>query len=196
MTSNEDKNERQVHDMDRMLIVIDMQNDFIDGALGTREATGIVERVAAKITRYRQSGDAVVFTRDTHGADYPMTQEGRALPVTHCVKGTNGWEISPLLDTTGAEILDKPSFGSLELAEHVAGKAPVEIELVGLCTDICVISNALILKARLPETRITVDAGCCAGVTPESHANALQAMKMCQIHVIDESSSQGERSDA
>ena len=162
-----------------------MQNDFVDGALGTKEAVGVVHAVADKIENYKKCGDTVIFTRDTHQADYLQTQEGRELPVMHCIKGTDGWEISTKLDTSGAAVIDKVSFGSLELAEYVASKAPGEIELVGLCTDICVISNALILKARLPETKITVDAGCCAGVTPESHNNALKSMKMCQINVIN-----------
>jgi nicotinamidase-related amidase len=172
--------------MKKLLIVIDMQNDFIDGALGTQEAVSIIRYVGAKLDDYKKSGDAVIFTRDTHREDYLETQEGRELPVTHCIEKTEGWQISSLLDTDGAVVFNKPSFGSIELADYVAGLAPEEIELVGVCTDICVISNALILKARLPETPITVDAACCAGVTPESHLNALKAMKMCQIHVTGE----------
>lgn len=171
--------------MDRLLIVIDMQNDFIDGSLGTKEAVGVVHAVADKIEHYKKCGDTIIFTRDTHQADYLQTQEGRQLPVMHCIKGTEGWQISAELDTSAAAVIDKVSFGSLELADFAAAKAPSEIELVGLCTDICVISNALILKARLPETKITVDAACCAGVTPESHRNALRSMKMCQVNVIN-----------
>jgi nicotinamidase-related amidase len=173
--------------MKKLLIVVDMQNDFIDGALGTKEAAAIVPYVAEKIKRYKASGDTVLFTRDTHHEGYHGTQEGRELPVVHCIENTSGWEISAALDTAGSTIFDKPSFGSLALADYVAETVrPDEIELVGLCTDICVISNALILKARLPETKVTVDADCCAGVTPASHLNALAAMKMCQVHVVNE----------
>ncbi len=168
----------------RVLVVVDMQNDFIDGALGTAEAEAIVPAVRAKVERARARGDAVIFTRDTHTPDYLNTQEGRWLPVPHCVRGTAGWEICDRLVTAGCRIIDKPSFGSLELAEAVAALGPVEeIELVGLCTDICVLSNAVLLKARLPEAPIRVDPACCAGVTPQSHQNALSAMRTLQINV-------------
>lgn len=168
----------------KILVVIDMQKDFIDGALGTPEAVAIVPAVAEKIRQYRAAGDPVVFTRDTHGEDYLNTQEGQNLPVVHCVEGTSGWEITSLLPVENARIINKPSFGSLELADYVASFDRIDsVELVGLCTDICVISNAMILKAALPEIPILVDASCCAGVTPESHRNALEAMKMCQITV-------------
>lgn len=169
----------------KLLAVIDMQNDFIDGALGTDEAVKIVGKVSDKISFMRKNGAEIVFTRDTHGADYLSTSEGKKLPVEHCIKGTHGWEISDQLDLADAKIIDKPSFGSLELAEYAASLDRLdEIVLIGLCTDICVISNAMLLKARLPETKITVDSECCAGVTPESHQNALEAMKICQIDVI------------
>ena len=169
----------------KILCVIDMQNDFIDGALGTKEAEAIVQNVKEKIELYRKNSDTVIFTRDTHTEDYMNTQEGRKLPVPHCIKGSNGWEISALLDTEGSVIIDKPTFGSYELSDYIASLTDVEeIEFVGLCTDICVISNAMLLKARLTETPITVDSSCCAGVTPESHLNALSAMKMCQIEII------------
>ncbi|MBQ1966406.1 MAG: cysteine hydrolase [Clostridia bacterium] len=169
----------------KVLCVIDMQNDFIDGALGTKEAEAIVENVKAKIELYRKNGDTVIFTRDTHSEDYMNTQEGKNLPVPHCIKGSKGWEVSEKLDTASYKIIDKPTFGSFELAEYISTLADVdEIELIGLCTDICVISNAMILKARFTETPIKVDSSCCAGVTPESHANALGAMKMCQINCI------------
>ncbi|MBQ1243173.1 MAG: cysteine hydrolase [Clostridia bacterium] len=169
----------------KVLCVIDMQNDFIDGALGTKEAEAIVENVKAKIELYRKNGDTVIFTRDTHSEDYMNTQEGKNLPVPHCIKGSKGWEISEKLDTASDKIIDKPTFGSFELAEYISTLADVdEIELIGLCTDICVISNAMILKARFTETPIKVDSSCCAGVTPESHTNALGAMKMCQINCI------------
>jgi len=249
--------------MKKLLIVIDMQNDFITGVLGSAQAEQIVPNVKAKIEQYRQNGDTILFTRDTHGENYMETQEGRYLPVAHCIGGTYGHEISSALDTDGCEIFDKPTFGSLDLARHIAdtevlesmqpaepanveaagsgngkavesvkpqgaesanveiarsgsGKAvesvkpqgvesesaeaaePAnaeaaasefaatgydEIELCGVCTDICVVSNALILKAQLPETKISVDASCCAGVTEESHRAALLTMKMCQVEV-------------
>lgn len=169
----------------KLLVVVDMQNDFIDAALGTKEAVAIVPAVKAKIEKYRADGNLVVFTRDTHQKNYLNTQEGKNLPVEHCIEGTPGWQITDKLDVKDAKVINKPSFGSLELADYVA-KLPEleEIELVGLCTDICVISNAFILKAKLPEIKITCDGKACAGVTPESHNNALNAMKMCQINVI------------
>ena len=172
----------------KLLIVVDMQNDFIDGALGTKEAVGIVNKVKEKIESYRNCGDMVIFTRDTHGNSYLDTQEGKNLPVEHCIYDTHGWEITDELDTNSSEVINKESFGSIYLAEYIKHKYPTvsEIELVGLCTDICVISNAMILKTKFPEILITVDASCCAGVTPESHRNALAAMKMCQINVINE----------
>lgn len=168
----------------KLLIVVDMQKDFIDGALGTSQAVAIVPKVREKIEAYRAAGDMVIFTRDTHGENYLTTQEGRNLPVVHCVKGTPGWGIAAELPVGDSTVVDKPTFGSVSLAHRVARLEGLEaIELVGLCTDICVISNALLLKATLPELPISVDAACCAGVTPESHKNALAAMKMCQIAV-------------
>ena len=169
----------------KLLIVIDMQNDFIDGALGTKEAVAIVPAVAAKIADARAAGDMVVFTRDTHQQNYLETQEGKNLPVVHCVKGSQGWQISDKLAVGESRIFDKPSFGSLTLADFAATlDGLTEIQLVGLCTGICVISNAFILTAKLPEVPITVDSSCCACVTPESHATALAAMKLCQIQVL------------
>lgn len=170
------------------LIVVDMQNDFIDGALGTPEAQAIVEKVAAKI---RAFDGKVIFTRDTHSENYMETQEGAKLPVPHCIKGSEGWEIRAELEALRTEpAVDKPSFGSLALAHMLAEENAAEpigsVTLVGLCTDICVISNAMIIKATMPEVPITVDAACCAGVTPESHKNALAAMKMCQITIENE----------
>lgn len=165
-----------------------MQNDFIDGALGTAEAVAIVPKVAEKVKGFKGT---VIFTRDTHGENYMQTQEGRNLPVPHCIKGSHGWEVCPALEPlrTGLTI-DKPTFGSAELGKlllELDAKAPVgSITLVGLCTDICVISNAMIAKAFLPEVPVTVDAACCAGVTPESHRNALNAMKMCQVRIENE----------
>ena len=168
----------------RILLVIDMQNDFIDGALGTKEAVAIVGNVKAKIEEYRKKGDTVIFTRDTHGEDYMTTQEGKNLPVPHCIKGTEGWEISAELDVGASLIIDKPTFGSKELSEYLSGVEGLsEVELIGLCTDICVISNAMLIKAFMPEVKVSVDGSCCAGVTPESHSNALDSMKMCQIEV-------------
>ena len=172
--------------MKKMLIVVDMQNDFITGSLGSPQAQMILPNVKAKIEHYRQNGDKILFTRDTHYDNYLTTQEGKCLPVVHCIKGTEGHLIAEGLDTGGCEIFDKPTFGSLELAKNLATNSFNEIELCGLCTDICVVSNALILKAQLPETTITVDARCCAGVTEESHKAALLTMKMCQVNVIGE----------
>ena len=174
--------------MQNILIVVDMQNDFIDGALGTKEAAAIVPLVRDKIAHF---DGKVLFTRDTHFDNYASTQEGRNLPVPHCIKGTDGWEIRPELDAlrTTAPI-DKITFGSSELGRMLAEENrqnPIEsITFVGLCTDICVISNAMIAKAFLTEVPIVVDARCCAGVTPESHRNALNAMKMCQIIIENE----------
>ncbi len=161
----------------KTLIVIDMQNDFIDGSLGTKEAVAIVPKVKAKIQEYAQKGYEIIFTRDTHGENYLDTPEGKKLPVVHCVKGTQGWEIADGLYVEGAEIIDKPSFGYTGWGN----KHFDEIELVGLCTDICVVSNALILKTLFPNAAISIDSACCAGVTPETHEAALATMRMCQI---------------
>lgn len=173
-------------EMKKVLVVVDMQNDFIDGSLGTVQAQGIVSKVISKIKSY--PADCIYATRDTHGEDYLESSEGKNLPVVHCVKGSKGWEIRPEVAEAmpQAVILDKPTFGSTELAKLLYReneKEGLEIELVGLCTDICVVSNALLLKGFLPENRISVDASCCAGVTPESHEAALATMKMCQIMV-------------
>ena len=164
----------------RTLIVIDMQNDFIDGSLGTKEAQAIVANAAAKIKEYHDRGDEIIFTRDTHGEDYLDTPEGKKLPVIHCIKGTSGWEIANGLYIDGSQCIDKPSFGWTHWDEYHFE----EIELIGLCTDICVVSNALILKAQFPNAKISVDASCCAGVTPQSHEAALLTMKMCQIDIL------------
>lgn len=171
--------------MKKLLVVVDMQKDFIDGALGTGEAVKILGPVTEKIKKAKSQETDIVFTKDTHYKDYLMTQEGRKLPVPHCVKGTEGWELDAGLRELAENcvILEKPSFGSMELAALAKEKGYEEIELIGLCTDICVISNAMILKAALPEAVVRVDASCCAGVTPESHRNALEAMKVCQIEV-------------
>lgn len=169
----------------KLLVVVDMQNDFVTGTLGTKEAVAVVPHVAEKVAEAVRAGDTVVFTQDTHGADYLDTQEGKNLPVVHCVKGTEGWSIIPQLQEylPGRLCIEKPTFGSTGLAHYAAREGFDEIELIGLCTDICVISNAMVLKAALPEAKILVDSACCAGVTPGSHQNALEAMKMCQIGV-------------
>ena len=166
--------------MKKTLIVIDMQNDFIDGSLGTAEAVQIVGNVAAKIQEYKSRGDEIIFTRDTHHENYMETNEGKHLPVVHCIEGTKGWEIREELDTEGAKIIDKPSFGYTKWGDYDFE----EVELVGLCTDICVVSNALIIKALFPEIKVSVDASCCAGVTPESHEAAIKTMQMCQVEII------------
>ena len=167
-----------------VLVVVDMQKDFIDGALGTKEAVAIVSNVEEKI---RTFDGEVIFTRDMHFDNYSETQEGKNLPVPHCIKETEGWQIDGKLEqlrTPGMKVFDKLTFGSVELAEYLKENKELEsVTLIGLCTDICVISNALLIKAFLPEVKITVDEKCCAGVTPESHKNALEAMKMCQIAI-------------
>jgi len=174
--------------MKKLLIVVDMQNDFVTGTLGSRQAEKILPNVKAKIEEYKGKGDKIIYTRDTHYDDYLTTQEGRLLPVIHCIGGTDGHKIVNGLDTEGCTVFDKPTFGSLELAEEAAKEALAggceEIEICGLCTDICIVSNALILKARLPETTVTVDARCCAGATEDSHEAALLTMRMCQVNVI------------
>ena len=168
-----------------VLAVIDMQNDFISGALGTPEAQAIVPRVRARIAQARAAGDTVVFTLDTHTEDYLSTQEGRKLPVPHCIRETDGWQLESTLDAAGSPVFEKPGFGSPALIEYLASlPALTEVEFVGLCTDICVITNALMLKGALPEVTIRVRADACAGVTQESHETALNAMKMCQIEII------------
>ncbi|MCD7769166.1 MAG: cysteine hydrolase [Oscillospiraceae bacterium] len=172
-----------------VLIVIDMQNDFIDGALGTSEAREILPSVVEKVRKGKENGDAVLFTRDTHGENYLDTLEGRLLPVTHCVKGTRGWQIcSPLEPYTegGSAVIDKPTFGwtGWEQTFRERGIIPARIEIAGLCTDICVVSNALILRALYPEADMAVDASCCAGVTPEKHKAALLTMASCQIEIL------------
>lgn len=173
--------------MRRILVVVDMQKDFIDGALGTIEAQKTVNPVIEKMKTYERSN--IYITRDTHGENYLDTAEGKKLPVVHCVRDTEGWKLHPEIEKLAepSHIIDKPSFGSLELMELLQKeneKEPLEIELAGLCTDICVVSNALLLKAAMPECTIKVDAGCCAGVTPKSHQAALLTMEMCQIEVI------------
>lgn len=171
----------------RYLIVVDMQNDFIDGALGSPEAQAIVPAVIEKIKAF--DGE-IFYTRDTHFHDYLSTREGRALPVEHCIENTNGWKLEKRIDGLRREmdsrVFDKPAFGSAELIDALKKAGDVTgLEVIGLCTDICVISNAVMLRSSFPETPVAVDASCCAGVTVQSHETALAAMKMCQIDVCE-----------
>ncbi len=176
--------------MKKVLIVVDMQKDFVDGALGSKEAVAIVDQVVRKIQNHE--GDIIV-TYDTHREDYMESQEGKNLPVPHCIKGSDGWELDAKVQMALAgrdyKIIEKPTFGAVELPEYIKKKynpEEIEIQLIGLCTDICVVSNALLLKANFLETKVSVDARCCAGVTPDSHAAALATMKMCQVAVVGE----------
>lgn len=173
--------------MRKILVVVDMQNDFITGSLGTKEAENIVENVLNRIKEYPP--DCIYATRDTHETDYLNTMEGTFLPVEHCIHGTTGWQIQENIEKAipQAVFIDKPTFGSKELVtvlEQENAREAIEIELIGLCTDICVVTNALLLKTALPETRIKVNASCCAGVTPQSHEAALLTMKMCQVEIL------------
>lgn len=173
--------------MKKVLVVVDMQEDFVRGALGSKDAEAIVENVKEKINLYRKNSDIVVFTRDTHAVNYMNTLEGKNLPTPHCIKGTDGWQIIPELDVADSIVIDKSTFGSYDLVEFIASLDDIEsIECMGLCTSICVISNTIMLKTAFREIPITVDASCCACVTPESHKHALEAMKMCQINVVGE----------
>ncbi|MFC2663089.1 MAG: cysteine hydrolase family protein [Eubacterium sp.] len=173
--------------MRKILIVVDMQNDFVTGALGNPEAEAIVPAVREKILRYPEQDRFA--TMDTHEENYLTTQEGRHLPVKHCIRGTEGWKLIPEIEDLIPQehIICKPSFGSEKLAETMKSLAEsndLSIELIGVCTDICVVSNAILLKAALPETQVSVDPACCAGVTPESHEAALQTMQACQVDLI------------
>ena len=168
----------------KVLIVVDMQYDFITDCLGTPEAQTIVPNVKKKIQEYESRGDRIIFTRDTHHDNYLNTHEGKNLPVPHCIEGTHGWEVISEIDKPECLHLNKLTFGYTGWDIRL-GK-PSEIELVGVCTDICVVSNALILRAMFREAEITVNASCCAGVTPEKHRAALEVMKSCQINVIGE----------
>lgn len=176
--------------MKKILIVVDMQNDFINGLLGTKEAVSIIPNVVNKIKKYNDDNDLIFFTKDTHYDNYLETQEGRKLPVKHCIKKTNGWELQEEIKIFAENIYEKNTFGSIELAETLtiltSKNKNIQIELVGLCTDICVISNAILIKSFIPEAKILVDASCCAGVSIQSHKNAIASMKMCQIEVINE----------
>ena len=175
----------------KILIVVDMQNDFIDGALGSKEAVTIVDKVAEKIKAAEAEGALVLFTRDTHGEDYMATEEGKNLPVPHCIERSAGWQISEKIPyPQNSRSFDKFTFGSMDLGSFLKelASAPERVELVGLCTDICVLSNAVIAKAALPNAHIVVDAACCAGVSPASHDTALAAMKAIQVEVVNQGS--------
>lgn len=170
-----------------LLVVIDMQNDFIDGVLGTKEACAIVDNVVAEMACYDRGN--VFATMDTHGSNYLATLEGRNLPVEHCIKGTSGWELNEKIKTLidVENIFEKPAFGSLDLAKHlteISKTEEIRITLVGLCTDICVASNAILLKTFMPEVQIRVKANCCAGVSAESHEAALDTLQHCQIETL------------
>ena len=171
----------------KYLIVVDMQNDFIDGALGTKEAQAITGAAAERIRACRGEGYRVIATLDTHGGDYLDTAEGRKLPVPHCIRGTEGWQLNPVIREALGDcvLLEKPTFGSVRLPELIREGLEADdrlrIEVMGLCTDICVVSNALLLKAHFPEARIAVNAGCCAGVTPEKHRAALETMAAARL---------------
>ena len=168
----------------KILIVVDMQNDFIDGSLGTAEAVAIVPAVINKIKQYEDDGNLIIYTKDTHFDNYLETSEGRNLPIEHCIKGTDGHDIPSDILRSNDLIFEKLTFGSVELASYLEGVDFDSVELIGLCTDICVISNALLIKAHFPEKEVVVDSSCCAGVTPQTHEAALTTMKMCQIKVI------------
>lgn len=177
--------------MKHILVVVDMQTDFVDGALGTPEAVAILPTVSEKIKTYAADSDGVILvTYDTHTETYMNTSEGKHLPVPHCIKGTEGWTLHPTvaeaLEGVTYTPVEKPTFGSVDLpalvAQAAAGK-DFSVELIGLCTDICVVSNTLLLKTHYPEAEISVDASCCAGVTPATHEAALTTMEMCQIEV-------------
>ncbi|MBR6668892.1 MAG: cysteine hydrolase [Clostridia bacterium] len=176
--------------MKKLLIVVDMQNDFITGALGSAEAQAIVERTAAHIRARQAEGYTPIATLDTHGEDYLTTPEGAKLPAAHCIKGTGGWQLNDAVSAAlgNCLLVEKPTFGSTRLpgiaAEIIAGDPDVTIELLGVCTDICVVSNALLLKASFPGAAMQVKADCCAGVTPEKHLAALDVMASCQIDII------------
>lgn len=176
-----------VEDMKRVLIVVDVQNDFVDGVLGSKEAQAIIPAVKAKIEKYDKYGREILFTRDSHDGDYLYTSEGRKLPIKHCIMGTRGHRIVDGLETHNSRHIDKPTFGYAGWAEvlDMLGD-PDSIEMIGLDTDICVVTNALIIKTLNPDIEITVDASCCAGSTPEKHKAALEVLKSCQIEVIGE----------
>lgn len=194
----EKKRKEEMRYMQKILIVVDMQKDFISGALGTREANNIVSCAVDKINSF--DGDIIV-TYDTHDDSYMTTQEGRKLPVPHCIKGRDGWELDERVQEalSGKDYVafEKSTFGSVELIDHIRENydpQDIKIELIGVCTDICVVSNALLIKAHFVETEVSVDADCCAGVTPQTHKAALDVMKMCQIDITEGQEQRGDRS--
>lgn len=172
--------------MKKLLVIVDMQQDFVHGALGTAEAREILPRVREKIQAARDAGVSLAYTMDTHQPDYLSTQEGKNLPVIHCVEGTQGWDLCSglpaLLD--GAKEFRKPSFGSVELGQYVKSEGFDSVELAGVCTGICVLSNAVLIKAYAPETDVVVDSALCACVSPESHGTALKAMELVQVRIV------------
>ena len=174
--------------MKKILIAVDIQNDFVTGALGSGRAVAAAENAKTKIESYVKKGYTVIFTRDTHADDYLDSSEGKLLPVKHCVTGTEGREIYGGLDknVNNKIIVDKPNFGWRGWESTLNGLAEkdTELEIIGLCTDVCVVSNALILKCLFPDNKITVDGSCCAGVTEAGHEAALLTMRMCQINII------------
>lgn len=175
--------------MQSYLIVVDMQNDFIDGALGTPEARAVVPSVVRRIEAALSEGRKVIFTQDTHQNDYLRTSEGMHLPVPHCINGTEGWRLHPEIAPYAKQIKRKPTFGSIALVDEIHNSANedgrnLDIALCGVCTDICVVSNALLLRAHFPEAALTVYADACAGVTPASHAAALTVLRACHVQVI------------
>lgn len=170
--------------MKKLLVVVDMQNDFVTGALGTEEARRILPAVSALVSGAEEDGTEVVFTQDTHGRDYLCTREGKNLPVPHCIRGTHGWEIVPGLAKAGARVFEKGTFGSEALARYVRENAFEEVTFCGVCTDICVVSNALLVKAFSPEAQVRAVRSACAGTTPEKHDAALATMESCQIAVL------------
>ena len=173
--------------MRKILVVVDMQKDFVDGALGSKEAVAVVDNVAGKINEF--DGEIIV-TYDTHEENYMETREGKYLPVPHCIKDTEGWKLNDkvqkALDAKEYDVVYKPTFGSTKLVEMLSGcdQFNTDVTLIGVCTDICVVSNAMLLKANYPEMNINVEAACCAGVTPEKHEAALEVMRSCQINII------------
>lgn len=173
--------------MKKALVIIDMQNDFIYGVLGNDECRAIVPEVVKRVQRAVDDNTDIIFTQDTHQEDYLSTQEGRKLPVSHCIRHTDGWKIIPELAEAAEQrgiIFTKETFGSRAMAEYIREHDYEEIELIGVCTDICVISNAMTIKAFAPELEISVNESCCAGVTPQSHRTAVEAMKACQINIV------------
>lgn len=181
---------RERETMKRILVVVDIQNDFVDGSLGTPEAVDIVPKAAERIRAF--DGDMIYVTFDTHGADYMDTLEGQRLPVVHCQEGTPGWALAPAVSEALGDrpyrSVVKKTFGTFEIVADLKERYPgerIEADVIGLCTDICVVSNVLILRAGFPDAVIRVDAACCAGVTPEKHAAALETMRSCQIDIIN-----------